>query len=142
MDACEPYAVRSIEEPAMTYDVNRYRELQAMGRIPIAGGESFSCPEEFEPFFESSALGVAQPDAAVVGGPASCVEVCRRAHGHGIAICLHCWSAGVGIAQNLHAACAAQGGVLAMEGPQAEHALATEPIASMWRFEGRLCAAA
>jgi len=55
----------------VTYDVKRYRELQALNLIPTAGGESLCCPEEFEPFFETGAFGVAQPDAAVVGGPES-----------------------------------------------------------------------
>ncbi|MBV9081198.1 MAG: hypothetical protein JOZ62_00870 [Acidobacteriaceae bacterium] len=135
MDICEPMKVRFIEEPAMTYDVNRYRALQRMNRVPVAGGESFSCPEEFEPFFETRALDVAQPDAAVVGGPASCFDVCSRAHDLGLDICLHCWAAGVGIAQNLHAACAAPGGVLAMEGSQVSHALAQEPLDDIWKFQ-------
>ncbi|MBI3943580.1 MAG: mandelate racemase/muconate lactonizing enzyme family protein [Chloroflexi bacterium] len=133
MRALSPYKVRFMEEPAMTYDVERYRELQHLGLIPTAGGESFACPEEFEPFFAAGALGVAQPDAAVVGGPASCVEVCNRAREHGVPVCLHCFSAGVGIAQNLHAA-ASVPGVLAMEGPQAIHATATVPLKQIWDF--------
>jgi L-alanine-DL-glutamate epimerase-like enolase superfamily enzyme len=133
MEALAPYDVRFIEEPAMTYDVARYRELQQRGLIPTAGGESFTCPEEFEPFFEAGAYGVAQPDAAVVGGPASCVDVLVRAHALGVPSCLHSLSAGVGIAQNLHAACAVDG-VLAMEGAMVIHAPASEPLRPIWRL--------
>jgi L-alanine-DL-glutamate epimerase-like enolase superfamily enzyme len=117
----------------MTYDVARYRELHRRGVIPTAGGESFTCPEEFEPFFEAGAFGVVQPDAAVVGGPASCVDVLVRARTLGVPACLHSWSAGVGIAQNLHAACAVDG-VIALEGSQVAHAPASEPLRPIWHF--------
>ncbi len=134
MEALHRYDVRFIEEPAMTYDLGRYRELQRLSLIPIAGGESFCCPEEFEPFLDAGAYGIAQPDAAVVGGPASCVDVCNRARQLGIAVCLHTWCAGVGIAQNLHVACGIEG-VLAMEGPQMIHGPATEPLENIWHFD-------
>jgi L-alanine-DL-glutamate epimerase-like enolase superfamily enzyme len=133
MEALTPYGVRFLEEPAMTYDVARYRALQRHGSIPVAGGESFTCPEEFEPMFAAGAYGIVQPDAAVVGGPASCVDVLVRAHRRGVPACLHSWSAGVGIAQNLHAAWAADG-VLAMEGSMSIHAPATDPLRPIWRF--------
>jgi L-alanine-DL-glutamate epimerase-like enolase superfamily enzyme len=133
LDALAPYDVRFIEEPAMTYDVARYRELQRRGPIATAGGESFTCPEEFEPFFEVGAFGVVQPDAAVVGGPASCADVLVRARELGVPACLHCFSAGVGIAQNLHAACAVDG-VIALEGPMVPHVPATEPVRPIWRL--------
>lgn len=134
MQALYPYNVRFIEEPALTYDLKRYSELQSLNLIPVAGGESFSCPEEFEPFLEKGAYGVVQPDAAVVGGPASCMEVCRRARAFSIPVCLHTWCAGVGIAQNLHVACGTEG-VLAMEGPQMIHPPASEPLVNIWHFE-------
>lgn len=128
------YAVRFLEEPALTYDVAGYRELQSMGLVPVAGGESFSCPEEFEPFFEAGAYGVAQPDAAVVGGPASCAAVARRAAGCGIPVALHSWPAAAGIAQNLHAGWASEN-ILAIEWPQASHALASEPLDPIYRWQ-------
>ncbi len=134
MRALHPYHVGFMEEPAMTYDVRGYRELQALKLIPTAGGESFSCPEEFEPFFEAGALGVAQPDAAVVGGPASSAAVCRRAHALGVPVCPHAYSAGVGLAQNLHAAWSTEG-VLAVEFPQEIHPLAKEPLKEIWNFK-------
>jgi D-arabinonate dehydratase/D-galactarolactone cycloisomerase len=102
--------------------------------IPIAGGESFTDREEFAPFFRAGALGIAQPDAAVVGGPVSCTTVCREAAACGIPVCLHAWSAGVGIAQNLHAAWAAPN-ALAIEWPVSQHAPQTEPLAGLVRFE-------
>lgn len=134
LQAFQPFNVRFFEEPALTYDLKYYQELQALGLIPIAGGESFCAPDEFELFFEAKAYGVAQPDAAVVGGPASCVEVCKSARTHDISVCMHTWCAGVGIAQNLHAACAVEG-VIAMEGPQMIHAPATEPLREIWNFK-------
>jgi L-alanine-DL-glutamate epimerase-like enolase superfamily enzyme len=133
MEVLAPFEPRFLEEPAMTYELERYRELQALRLIPTAGGESFTSPEEFELFLRSGALGVAQPDAAVVGGPASCVEVIELARSLGISVCLHTWCAGVGIAQNIHAACSVDG-VLAMESPQYLHPLASEPIQSIWEF--------
>jgi L-alanine-DL-glutamate epimerase-like enolase superfamily enzyme len=133
MQMLSRYGVRFIEEPAMTYDLARYCDLQALNLVPVAGGESFCCPEEFWPFLEEGGYGVVQPDAAVVGGPTSCFEVCRRAREHGVDICLHTWCAGVGIAQNLHVACSIDG-VLAMEGPQMIHAPSTAPLEGIWHF--------
>lgn len=133
VEALRRFDVSFLEEPAMTYDVVRYRELQALHLIPTAGGESFCCPEEFEPFFEAGAYGVAQPDAAVVGGPQSCLRVCQRAQALGVPVSLHAWSAGVGLAQNLHAGWAANG-ILAMEWPQAVHPLASRPIEGLLEF--------
>jgi D-galactarolactone cycloisomerase len=130
-----PYNIRFLEEPAMTYDVSMYQRLQRIGLVPIAGGESFCCPEEFEPFFAAGALAVVQPDAAVVGGPASCVEVIRRARECGVSVALHTWCAGVGIAQNLHAACSVTNGVLVMECPTAIHPVANEPIREIWHLD-------
>jgi L-alanine-DL-glutamate epimerase-like enolase superfamily enzyme len=132
--ALQPYDIGFFEEPAMTYDLDGYAALQKLRLIPIAGGESFTDPEEFEPFFRAGALGVAQPDAAVVGGPVSCVAVCRSAAAAGVGVCLHAWSAGVGIAQNLHAAWAAPN-ARAIEWPVSEHAPQTEPLAGLVRFE-------
>ena len=90
-------------------------------------------PRGVRTLLQAGALGVAQPDAAVVGGPASCVEVLIRARALGIPACLHCFSAGVGIAQNLHAA-AAVDDVLALEGPMSAHAPASEPLRPIWRL--------
>jgi L-alanine-DL-glutamate epimerase-like enolase superfamily enzyme len=132
--ALEPYDIGFFEEPAMTYDIDGYAALQKLALIPIAGGESFTDPEEFLPFFRASALGVAQPDAAVVGGPVSCAGVCREAAACGIPVCLHAWSAGVGIAQNLHAAWAATN-ALAIEWPVSEHAPQTEPLRPLVQLE-------
>jgi len=132
--ALSPYRIGFLEEPAMTYDVKGYAALQRLGLTPIAAGESFTDPQEFAPFFEAQALGVAQPDAAVVGGPASAVTVCRMAQEHGVPVCLHAWSAGVGIAQNLHAAWACAN-VLAIEWPISQHPPQTQPAAGLVRFQ-------
>jgi L-alanine-DL-glutamate epimerase-like enolase superfamily enzyme len=132
--ALAPYDVGFFEEPALTYDVDGYAALQRLGLIPIAGGESFTDPAEFAPFFQAGAFGVAQPDAAVVGGPVSCTQVCRQAAACGVPVCLHAWSAGVGIAQNLHAAWAAPN-AMAIEWPVSEHAPQTESLARLVRFE-------
>jgi L-alanine-DL-glutamate epimerase-like enolase superfamily enzyme len=132
--ALEPYDVGLLEEPAMTYDLETYAALQRLGLIPIAGGESFTDPQEFEPFFRAGALGVAQPDAAVVGGPVSCMTVCRHAEAAGVPVCLHAWSAGIGIAQNLHVAWAAPN-AMAIEWPVSIHAPQTAPLARLTQFQ-------
>jgi L-alanine-DL-glutamate epimerase-like enolase superfamily enzyme len=77
---------------------------------------------------------VAQPDAAVVGGPVSCASVCRQAAEFGVPVGLHAWSAGVGIAQNLHAAWSADN-ALAVEFPVSTHAPQTEPIEPLLHFD-------
>ncbi len=122
-----------LEEPAMTYDVIGYRRIRELGLIPPAGGESFSCPEEFTPFLEAGAYGVAQPDAAVCGGPASCTKVIQQAARRSVPVAIHAWSAGVGLAQNIHAACSCEG-VTVMEWPMSHHPLAELPLRNMWDF--------
>ena len=133
LDAIAPYAT-FLEEPARTYDVETYAALQARGGVAVAGGESFTDPAEFEPFFSASAFGLVQPDAAVVGGPANCAAVCRRAYELGVPSSVHAWSAGVGLAQNLHVALSTPG-VLILEWPQSAHALATEPLAGLLEID-------
>lgn len=132
--ALAPYQVGFLEEPAKTYDIAGYASLQKLGIVPVAGGASFTDPAEFTPFFEAGAYGVAQPDAAVVGGPVSCASVCRAAVEFGVPVCLHAWSAGVGIAQNLHAACSAEN-AFAIEFPVSAHPPQTEPLAPLLSFE-------
>jgi L-alanine-DL-glutamate epimerase-like enolase superfamily enzyme len=132
--AIAPYGVGFLEEPALTYDVEGYAALQRLRLVPIAGGESFTDPEEFEPFFRAGAYGVVQPDTSVAGGPASCMRVCRRAAEVGVPVCLHAWSGGVGIAQNLHVAWASPN-VLAIEWPISLHPPQTQPLAPIVRFE-------
>ena len=132
--ALQPYNIGFLEEPAMTYDIAGYAALQRLGLAPVAGGESLADPEEFKPFFEAGAYGVAQPDAAVVGGPVSCMAVCRMAAQFDVPVCLHAWSAGVGIAQNLHAAWAADNAI-AIEFPVSEHAPQSEPLTPLLQFE-------
>ena len=62
------------------------------------------------------------------------MSVCRSAAASGVPVCLHAWSAGVGIAQNLHAAWAAKNAI-AIEVPVSEHAPQTEPLAPLLRFQ-------
>jgi D-galactarolactone cycloisomerase len=133
MERLEPFGLFLLEEPAPTYDLERYRSLQATGRIAVAGGESFTSPEEFEPFFAARAYGVVQPDATVVGGPVSCAAVCRRAHELGVPVAIHAWSAGVGLAQNMQVAFGSPAAEL-IEWPQARYDLATEPIRPIFRM--------
>jgi D-galactarolactone cycloisomerase len=133
VEALAPFRLAFLEEPAATYDIAGYKQLRTLGKVPIAGGESFTSPEEFEPFFAAEAYDVVQPDAAVVGGPASCVQVARRALEHGVKVALHAWSAGIGLAQGLHAG-AAVPGILVLEWPLSEHAPASVPIEHLIEF--------
>jgi L-alanine-DL-glutamate epimerase-like enolase superfamily enzyme len=58
---------------------------------------------------------------------------CQHAAAAGVPVCLHAWSAGVGIAQNLHVAWAAPN-AMAIEWPISHHPTQTQPLSKLVQF--------
>ena len=103
MTAVAPYDLLFFEEPLAYEDPDEYAALTTTSPIPIAGGEQLTTLEEFRVWMSSGAFAVAQPDAAWIG-IGDFVAVGALAAASGTAIASHCWSAGGGVMQNLHAA--------------------------------------
>ncbi|HKG24386.1 MAG TPA: mandelate racemase/muconate lactonizing enzyme family protein [Thermomicrobiales bacterium] len=100
----EPYDVFLFEEPLAYTDPVGYAELRRSTAIPVAGGESLTTLEEFRRFADLDAFGVAQPDAAWVGGLSEFVAVGRLFAARNRWVASHAWGAGGAVMQNLHAA--------------------------------------
>jgi L-alanine-DL-glutamate epimerase-like enolase superfamily enzyme len=103
MSAVEPYGLIFFEEPLAYEDPDEYAELTAASPVPIAGGEQLTTAQEFRTWMSRGAFAVAQPDAAWTG-IADFVAVGALAEQSGAAVASHCWSAGGGVLQNMHAA--------------------------------------
>ena len=64
----EPFRLRWLEEAVIPDDTRGYRELKAMGRVPIAGGEHEFTLFGFRDLLEANALDYIQFDTNRVGG--------------------------------------------------------------------------
>ena len=64
----EQYNLRWLEEPVIPDDIQGYRELNAMGRIPIAGGEHEHTVHGFRELLSLGAISYVQFDTNRVGG--------------------------------------------------------------------------
>ena len=64
----EPYNLRWLEEPVIPDDIQGYRELNRLGRIPIAGGEHEHTVHGFRELLSQGAVSYVQFDTNRVGG--------------------------------------------------------------------------
>lgn len=64
----EPYNLRWLEEPVIPDDIQGYRELNRLGRIPIAGGEHEHTVHGFRELLSQGAISYVQFDTNRVGG--------------------------------------------------------------------------
>jgi L-alanine-DL-glutamate epimerase-like enolase superfamily enzyme len=65
--AFEPFDVVWLEEPLPPHNVAGYAALQRTTSIPLAAGETLFTPWEFQPYFRSEAIRIAQPDVVRLG---------------------------------------------------------------------------
>jgi len=111
------WALRTAEMLA-TYDVAWFEEalrpdaladyvaLRQAARVPIAGGEVLTRRQSFQPWLESRAFDVVQPDCTKVGGISEERRIAWMAQEHGIRFIPHGWNTAVGLAADLHLASA------------------------------------
>ena len=95
---------RWYEEPCRADDIAGYAHVRAHVDVPVSGVESFTSPDEFERLLELDGVDIAQPDAAMVGGPSQLQRVARFAESRGVAVVPHVWGTGVTLMANLHTA--------------------------------------
>ncbi|MGH7574212.1 MAG: L-rhamnonate dehydratase [Longimicrobiales bacterium] len=85
----EPLRLRWLEEPVIPDDVRGYAELNAMGRIPIAGGEHEHTLYGFRELLEARAVSYVQFDTNRVGGITQAKKVAALAEAHSVPVVPH-----------------------------------------------------
>jgi D-galactarolactone cycloisomerase len=101
MQLLEPYDIFFFEEPLLPYDADGFLELKRSSRVRIATGEMLCREWEFDPFLETKAVDVIQPDAYRIGITPT-LSIARRAETAGILCVPHSpWSA-LAVASHVH----------------------------------------
>jgi L-alanine-DL-glutamate epimerase-like enolase superfamily enzyme len=128
------------EDAYLISDRDAYCRLKALKRVPIAGGEMFNDPADFERYLDAGAFDVAQPDASVLPGPAAALRVCRAAEAHGVETIFHGWTGPIAQLQNIHVALACNSGDVVEYCPL-HNPLLMDGLRPVWAFDrGRLAA--
>jgi L-alanine-DL-glutamate epimerase-like enolase superfamily enzyme len=102
----EDLGVYWLEEPLRTDDVEGYALLRRRTSIRIAAGEMVRTGAEARDLLVRGGVDVVQPDAVLAGGIGGCRRVAALADLHGRMYSPHTWTNGLGLAANLHLACA------------------------------------
>ncbi|MDA8037598.1 MAG: mandelate racemase/muconate lactonizing enzyme family protein [Actinomycetota bacterium] len=101
------YGVGFFEEPVRQEVLGNLTRLVERSPIPIAVGERLYSVREFEAVVRARAADVLQPDATIVGGLREALRVCDLGALGGYRVIPHIGGlSAVGIAANLHVACA------------------------------------
>lgn len=100
-------AVGFFEEPIRQEVLGGLTRLVEKSPVPIAVGERLYSAREFQAVIEARAADVLQPDATIVGGLREALRVCELGALSGCRVVPHIGGlSAVGIAANLHLACA------------------------------------
>jgi L-alanine-DL-glutamate epimerase-like enolase superfamily enzyme len=110
-----------LEEPLPESDVEGYRHLRSELPTKVSGGEAITVPEELIDRVRTSVYDIAQPDATVVGGTRSLIDVLDACQRHGVEPVVHCWGGPVCMMANYHTAIAGGGDMV--EWPLPEYPL-------------------
>ncbi len=85
----EPFNLRWLEEPVIPDDISGYATLNAMGRIPIAGGEHEFTLHGFRELLEARAVSYIQFDTNRVGGITQARKILALAEAHSVPVVPH-----------------------------------------------------
>jgi L-alanine-DL-glutamate epimerase-like enolase superfamily enzyme len=103
----DEYGVGFFEEPIRQEVLGGLTRLVERSPIPIAVGERLYSAREFQTVMQARAADVLQPDATIVGGLREALRVCELGALGGYRVIPHIGGlTAVGIAANLHLACA------------------------------------
>jgi L-alanine-DL-glutamate epimerase-like enolase superfamily enzyme len=127
---------RWFEEPIPQTDIDGYARLNAAVDMPITGGEQYTTLEQFIPYFEKKAYGIAQPDAGICG-ITEAMRIAHAAERYGVDVCPHSWHNGLMAMANGHFVAALPNPhvleVCMIQGPLQWEILAEKPtIANGW----------
>lgn len=85
----QPLKPLFVEEPLLSEHLEAIRSLAQGTSVPIALGERLYSRWDFKPFFEASAIDVAQPDLSHAGGISECRRIATAAEAYDIPIAPH-----------------------------------------------------
>ena len=100
------FDVAWFEEPLKPDALDDYVRLRQRAPVPIAGGESFTRRQSFQPWLQAGAFDVVQPDVTKVGGISEERRIGWMAQENGVRFIPHGWNTAVGLAADLQLASA------------------------------------
>ena len=100
-----------LEEAVGPTDIKGFKKLKENFDIKICGGEIITTQEEMISRINLGTYDFVQPDASVIGGIQSVLEIFNHAKSKGVDTVVHAWGGPVAIMANYHA-CFAAGGKL------------------------------
>jgi L-alanine-DL-glutamate epimerase-like enolase superfamily enzyme len=103
------YGVDWFEEPLPPDSLDAYVELRRGSPVPIAGGEVLTRRQSFQPWLQSGAFDIVQPDVTKCGGLSEQRRIAWMAVEQGIRFIPHGWNTAVGLASDLQIASAFAG---------------------------------
>ncbi len=103
------YDVTWFEEPLNPDALNDYILLRQAAPLPISGGEGLTRRQSFQPWLQSGALDIIQPDVTKVGGISEERRIAWMAQENGVKFIPHGWNTAVGLAADLQLASAFSG---------------------------------
>jgi L-alanine-DL-glutamate epimerase-like enolase superfamily enzyme len=100
------FHVAWFEEALQPDALQDYVNLRQGSPVPIAGGETMTRRQSFQPWLEAGAFDIVQPDVTKVGGISEERRIALMAHDHGIRFIPHGWNTAIGLAADLQLASA------------------------------------
>lgn len=100
------YGVHWFEEALPPDNLEDFILLRQQSPVPISGGEVLTRRQAFEPWIQSGALDIVQPDATKVGGISEFRRISWMAEDRGLRVIPHGWNTAVGLAADLQLASA------------------------------------
>ncbi len=100
------YGVHWFEEALPPDSIEDHVRLRENSPVAIAGGEVLTRRQAFQPWMESRALDIVQPDVTKVGGLSEERRIAWMAEDHGIQFIPHGWNTAIGLAADLQLAAA------------------------------------
>ncbi|MGH9450371.1 MAG: mandelate racemase/muconate lactonizing enzyme family protein [Terriglobia bacterium] len=108
-DMLADYAVTWFEEPLLPDNLRDYVMLRQQAVVPIAGGETLTRRQSFQPWLQAGAFDIVQPDVTKVGGISEARRIAWMASANGVRMIPHGWNTAVGLAADLQLASAFAG---------------------------------
>ncbi|MBZ0227015.1 MAG: L-rhamnonate dehydratase [Bauldia sp.] len=87
--ALAPFNMRWLEEPVIADDIAGYAELNAIGAVPISGGEHEYTLHGFRQLIDARAIDIAQFDVNRVGGITAAKKITDLCEAHDIPVIPH-----------------------------------------------------
>lgn len=100
------YEVAWFEEALLPDALDDYIKLREHSPVPIAGGEVLTRRQAFQPWLQSRAFDIVQPDVTKVGGISEERRIAWMAQDAGVKFIPHGWNTAVGLAADLQLASA------------------------------------